>query len=175
MKQENIFKIWKNGFDFGKFKAMAERHKKLFKGANIENQLLKFTEEMDEHLASPCDEDEMADCYIAAAGIYNFNPYAAVMILNYLGSYGGALPHKIEKAASEKMHKNETERVWMVVNGVIRHVKLPAYADELGFIDLPDGKYIARKYACYGEPTEEVVGVFDQYLPSHYQCVLRKA
>lgn len=175
MKQENIFKIWKNGFDFGKFKDMTERHKKLFAGANIENQLLKFTEEMDEHLASPCDEDEMADCYIAAAGIYNFNPYAAVMILNYLGSYGGALPHKIEKAASEKMHKNETERVWMVVNGVIRHVKLPAYADELGFIDLPDGRYIARKYACYGEPTEEVVGVCDQYLPSHYECVLRKA
>lgn len=165
MKQENIFKIWKNGFDFGKFKAMAERHKKLFKGANIENQLLKFTEEM----------DEMADCYIAAAGIYNFNPYAAVMILNYLGSYGGALPHKIEKAASEKMHKNETERVWMVVNGVIRHVKLPAYADEMGFIDLPDGKYIAKKYACYGEPAEEVVGVADKYLPSHYECVLRKA
>ena len=95
MKQENIFKIWKNGFDFGKFKAMAERHKKLFKGANIENQLLKFTEEMDEHLASPLDEYEMADCYIAAAGIYNFNPYAAVMILNYLGSYGGALPNEI--------------------------------------------------------------------------------
>lgn len=174
MKQENIFKIWKNGFDFGKFKAMAERHKKLFKGANIENQLLKFTEEMDEHLASPCDEDEMADCYIAAAGIYNFNPYAAVMILNYLGSYAG-FTSEIEKAASEKMAINENERVWTVVNGVIRHVKLPAYPNDLGFIDLPDGKYIAKKYPCYGEPAEEVVGVFGKYLPSHYECVLRKA
>ena len=77
----------------------------------------------DEHLASPLDEYEMADCYIAAAGIYNFNQYIAMMILNYLSSYGGALPHEIEKAASEKMHKNETERVWIVVNGVIRHVK----------------------------------------------------
>lgn len=175
MKQENLVKIWKNGFDFGKFKDMTERHKKLFAGANIENQLLKFTEEMDEHLASPCDEDEMADCYIAAAGIYNFNPYVAVMILNYLGSYGGALPHEIEKAASEKMAINENERVWTVVNGVIRHVKLPAYPNDLGFIDLPDGKYIAKKYPCYGEPAEEVVGVFGKYLPSHYECVLRKA
>lgn len=175
MKQENIFKIWKNGFDFGKFKAMTERHKKLFKGASTENQLLKFTEEMDEHLASPLDKYEMADCYIAAAGIYNFNQYMAVMILNYLGSYGGALPHEIENAACEKMHKNETERVWTVVNGVIRHVKLPVYPDDFGFIDLPDGKYVARKYACYGEPAEEVVGVYGKYLPSHYECVLRKA
>lgn len=163
MEQKNLVKIWKNGFDFGKFKAMAERHKKLFKGANIENQLLKFTEEMDEHLASPLDKYEMADCYIAA------------MILNYLCVYGGALPCEIENAACEKMHKNETERVWTVVNGVIRHVKLPVYADEVGFIDLPDGKYVARKYACYGEPAEEVVGVYGKYLPSHYECVLRKA
>lgn len=175
MKQENIFKIWKNGFDFGKFKDMTERHKKLFAGANIENQLLKFTEEMDEHLASLCDEYEMADCYIAAAGIYNFNQYIAMMILNYLASYGGALPHEIEKAASEKMAINENERVWTVVNGVIKHVKLPAYPNDLGFIDLPDGKYIAKKYPCYGEPAEEVVGVADKYLPSHYECVLRKA
>lgn len=175
MKQENIFEIWKNGFDFCKFKAMAERHKKLFKGVNIENQLLKFTEEMDEHLASPLDEYETADCYIAAAGIYNFNQYIAMMILNYLSSYGMALPHEIEKAASEKMHKNETERVWIVFNGAIRRVKFPLYPDDFGFIDLPDGKYIARKYACYGEPTEEVVGVFGKYLPRHYECVLRKA
>lgn len=175
MEQKNLNKIWRNSFDFNKFEDMAKRHKKLFVGTNIENQMLKFSEEMDEYLASPEDDFELADCYIAAAGTYNFSPYIAVMILNYLGSYGGALPHKIEKAASEKMHKNETERVWMVVNGVIRHVKLPAYADEMGFIDLPDGKYIARKYACYGEPAEEVVGVFDQYLPSHYECVLRKA
>lgn len=89
MEQKNLVKIWKNGFDFGKFKDMTERHKKLFKGANIENQLLKFTEEMDEHLASPLDEYEMADCYIAAAGIYNFNQYIAMMILNYLSSLVG--------------------------------------------------------------------------------------
>ena len=40
---------------------------------------------------------------------------------------------------------------------------------------LPDGKYIAKKYPCYGEPAEEVVGVYGKYLPSHYECVLRKA
>lgn len=174
MEQKNLNKIWKNGFDFAKFKDMAARHRKLFAGANLENQMLKFSEEMDEHLASPEDDFELADCYIAAAGTYNFSPYIAVMILNYLSSYAG-FTSEIEKVAEEKMAINENERVWTVVNGVIRHVKLPAYPGDLGFIDLPDGKYIAKKYPCYGEPAEEVVGVYGKYLPSHYECVLRKA
>ena len=173
MKHKNLNKIWKNGFDFAKFKDMASRHRKLFAEANLENQMMKFTEEMDEHLASPEDDFELADCYIAAAGIYNFNPYVAVMILNYLGSYKG-LPAVIEKAAENKMYINETERVWTVANGVIHHIKLPAYPDDLGFIDLPDGKYVAKKYPSYGEPAEEVVGIYGKYLPSHYECVLRK-
>lgn len=174
MEQKNLNKIWRNRFDFNKFEDMAKRHKKLFVGANIENQMLKFSEEMDEYLASPEDDFELADCYIAAAGTYNFSPYIAVMILNYLSSYAG-FTSEIEKVAEEKMAINENERVWTVVNGVIRHVKLPAYPGDLGFIDLPDGKYIAKKYPCYGEPAEEVVGVYGKYLPSHYECVLRKA
>lgn len=174
MEQKNLCELWKNGFDFKKFEEMAKRHKKLFVGANIENQLMKLEEEIDEHLDNRLNMFEAADCYIAASGIYNFSPYIAVMILNYLSSYAG-FTAEIEKAAEEKMLINENERVWTVVNGVIKHVKLPAYPDDLGFVDLPDGKYIAKKYPCYGEPVEEVVGVYGKYLPSHYECVLRKA
>lgn len=171
--KNNLHKIWKNGFDFKKFEDMAARHKKLFRSANLENQILKFSEEIDEYFDSGFNESEAADCYISAAGIYNFNKYIAVIVLNFLGEFGNF--ETVEKNSLEKMKENETERVWIFANGVIKHAVFPVYPDDFGFVDLPDGKYIARKYACYGEPTEEVVGICGKYLPSHYECVLRKA
>lgn len=172
---ENFRKIWKNKFSFEKFESMAARHKKLFNGASLENQLLKMQEEIDEHFASPADFSEMADCYITAAGIYNFNTYLAAMILNYLESESKCSPDEIEEMADKKMFINENIRIWNVVNGVIRHIKLPAYPDESGFIDIPDGKYFAKKNESYGQPSIEVVSICGKYLPSHYECVVKKA
>lgn len=161
-------------FDFLKFKTMAERHKNLFGDVGFKNQFAKFNKEFQEYSESG-DIKELADCYISIAGIFNYNQQAAMLLLSTLFDFSNIPAKKIEQLAFEKMQVNEKERIWHEVDGEIRHIDFPVYASELGFIDIPDGKYIARKYPSYGDSVEEIVGVCGKYLPSHYECVLRKA
>ena len=51
-------------------------------------------------------------------------------------------------------------------------IDYPVYS-EVGYVDVPNGNYICRKFSCYGEPREEMVNIYNHYLPSHYECVLR--
>lgn len=48
----------------------------------------------------------------------------------------------------------------------------PVYPNEAGYVEVPNGWYLCKKFKDYGEPLEEIVNIYDGYLPSHYEYVI---
>lgn len=108
------------GENFEKVGPLAEKvsevHKQLFPNATLETQCAKFDEEYNEYLEAEGIEalEEIADMFIVACGIYNFNKAIGNLLC-------GNIVEKLHKdlgifiafrdAVCEKMNKNQ-KRVW---------------------------------------------------------------
>lgn len=102
-----------------------EEHKKLFPLADLNGQLLKLEEEIQEVYAAETLNDkieELADCIICCIGIHRFAPQTAGFIIkSILDKYNDFVPEIYD--AVENKWKINLNRKWEYKNGRYHHIK----------------------------------------------------
>ena len=105
---------------------VSEVHKQLFPNATLKTQCAKFEEEYEEYKQAQGIEalEELADLFIVACGIYNFNKAIGTLIYsNIVKKLQTDLEafKAFKEAVCEKMNKNQ-KRVWAEIEtGYYKH------------------------------------------------------
>lgn len=105
------------------FLSKVEEHKKLFPLADLNGQVLKLNEELDEFLLATTDEErvkELADCIICCIGIFR---WATLVARSYIVMIFEKKKDKIKEILDEVNHKWEINlnRTWEYKNGYYHH------------------------------------------------------
>lgn len=106
---------------------IASQHRKLFPKADLEGQMAKYNEEMDELINAKTKEKrtlELADCYICCAGMYRFDRTIAetyVAIVEVTAESLGIDWSDVLDVASKKWAVN-MKRKWEYKDGKYHHI-----------------------------------------------------
>lgn len=93
------------------FKLYAAQHAKLFPLADLDSQIDKLADEMEEYKAANTKQQqikELADCVICVIGIYRFTPFIAQAI------YSGLKSMYMTDAETKVAIDNEVARKWQI-------------------------------------------------------------